>query len=165
MKQPRYYFSNLRRTGRYVNRWDLLTLVIILSLLFLLASGASQMAAPYQIGQAIPITLNPLALPHYAIRTMLRLFIALMISLLLTFIFGAWAAKSERAEKLIIPAVDILQSVPVLSFLSITIVDLFDYFPIVCSGLSVRRSLRLLRRKCGICCSGCINLCGRCHMI
>jgi len=80
MKQPRYYFSNLRRTGRYVNRWDLLTLVIILSLLFLLASGASQMAAPYQIGQAIPITLNPLALPHYAIRTMLRLFIALMIS-------------------------------------------------------------------------------------
>ena len=129
MKQTRLYFSNLKQSTRYINRWDLLTLVIILSCLFLLANGASQMALPYQLGQSIPISLDPIMLPSYAIRTVLRLFIALLISLIVTFIFGAWAAKSPRAEKLIIPAVDILQSVPVLSFLSITIIGFIRLFP------------------------------------
>lgn len=129
MKEPRYYLPTFKWKERYINRWDLITMVIVFSCLFLLALGARQMTLPYQIGESIPITLDPLALPFYAVRTVLRLFIALLVSLLMTFIFGTWAAKSERAEKIIIPAVDILQSVPVLSFLSITVVGFIRLFP------------------------------------
>lgn len=129
MKQSLYYFSHLRRTQRYINHWDILAVVMILSGLFLLATGASQMASPYKLGEPIAISLNPLYLPHYALRTTLRLFIALLVSLLVTFIFGAWAAKNEKAEQVIIPIVDILQSVPVLSFLSITVVGFIQLFP------------------------------------
>ncbi len=78
------------------------------------------MAASYQLGDIIPIHLEPSYLPIYALRTVIRLFTALLLSLLFTFIFGSLAAKNRHAERLIIPAVDILQSVPVLSFLSIT---------------------------------------------
>ena len=46
----------------------------------------------------------------------------MICSLLFTFVFGTWAAKSRRAERIIIPLIDILQSVPVLGYLSITLV-------------------------------------------
>ncbi len=62
-------------------------------------------------------------------RTVLRLFIALFFSILFTFIVGAFAAKNRRAEQVIIPAIDILQSIPVLSFLSITVTVFIQLFP------------------------------------
>lgn len=102
------------------NYWDVLAFIIIFTLIILIAFGAKQMAASYQLGDIIPIHLEPSYLPIYALRTVIRLFTALLLSLLFTFIFGSLAAKNRHAERLIIPAVDILQSVPVLSFLSIT---------------------------------------------
>jgi len=103
------------------NYWDLLAMCIIFGIIILLIWGAMQMVAPYDLGKPIPISLKPSYLPIYALRTVLRMFIALFFSLLFTFIFGAWAAKSKRAERIIIPLIDIMQSIPVLSFLSITI--------------------------------------------
>jgi NitT/TauT family transport system permease protein len=87
------------------------------------------MATPYQLGDQIPISLDPINLPFYALRTVLRLFGALIFSILFTFIIGAWAAKNRRAEQVIIPAIDILQSIPVLSFLSITVTGFIHLFP------------------------------------
>jgi NitT/TauT family transport system permease protein len=87
------------------------------------------MAIPYQIGEQIPISLDPINLPFYALRTVIRLFIALIFSLFFTFVIGAWAAKRRRAAKIIIPAIDILQSIPVLSFLSITVTGFIRLFP------------------------------------
>lgn len=87
------------------------------------------MATPYALGDPLPISLNPIQLPFYASRTVLRLFIALIFSIVFTFIVGALAAKNRRAEQLIIPAIDILQSVPVLSFLAITITGFIHLFP------------------------------------
>ncbi|MDP3559530.1 MAG: ABC transporter permease subunit [Legionellaceae bacterium] len=87
------------------------------------------MASPYALGQHINISLAPQYLPLYALRTVLRMFIALFFSLLFTAIVGTLAAKNKRAEKLIIPAIDILQSIPVLSFLSITITGFIHLFP------------------------------------
>ena len=129
MTSIRYYFSNQERVKKFFNKWDLLTLLIILSIFFATAWNAKQMAIPYQVGQAIEISLNPAYLPGYAMRTVLRMFIALLFSLLFTLTIGTWAAKSKRAAKLLIPAIDILQSVPVLSFLSITIVGFIRLFP------------------------------------
>jgi NitT/TauT family transport system permease protein len=103
------------------NHWDLLVLCLIVGAIVLLVWAAKQMATPYDLGQTIPISLDPKHLPMYAVRTVLRMFIALFCALIFTFIFGTWAAKSKRAERIIIPIIDIMQSLPVLSFLSITV--------------------------------------------
>lgn len=129
MRQSRYYFTNQESKRRLLSPWDILVLLILVSILFGLAWTSRQMATPYQLGQPIEISLAPSMLPFYAMRTVLRMFIALAISLMVTFVFGAWAAKSRRAEEVIVPAVDVLQSVPVLSFLSITVVGFIHLFP------------------------------------
>ncbi|WP_419421125.1 ABC transporter permease [Legionella sp. D16C41] len=88
-----------------------------------------QMAVPYQLGDPLPISLNPAKLPFYAARTVLRMFIALILSIVFTFIVGTIASRNRRAEQIIIPAIDILQAVPVLSFLSITVTGFIHLFP------------------------------------
>jgi NitT/TauT family transport system permease protein len=129
MNNPRYYFSNRENITRYINHWDLFLLLLILSVIFFLGWAGAQMATPYQLGNPIPISLEPSKLPFYAVRTVLRMFIALLASLLFTFTIGTLAAKNRRAEQLIIPAIDILQSIPFLSFLSITVTGFITLFP------------------------------------
>jgi NitT/TauT family transport system permease protein len=111
------------------NRWDVIALILVLAILLLLAWAASQMTTPYHLGQAINISLSPHDLPNYALRTAMRIFIALIFSFLFTLTFGTWAAKSKYAGQIIIPAIDILQSIPVLGFLSITVVGFIHLFP------------------------------------
>lgn len=125
----RFYFSNQASKKRLLSPWDLLILLILISVLFALGWSSRQMATPYELGKPIQISLDAHLLPGYALRTVLRMFIALTVSLIVTFIFGTWAAKSRRAEEVIVPAVDVLQSVPVLSFLSITVVGFIRLFP------------------------------------
>lgn len=110
------------------NYWDMIALTLIFTVIVLVAWGAKQMAAPYNLGETIHISLDPSHLPAYALRTTLRLFIAMFFSLVFTFTFGTLAAKNKHAERLIIPIVDILQSVPVLSFLSISIAGFIFLF-------------------------------------
>lgn len=119
MTLKKTYTRNEAIQWTYPNYWDLLALCLILGIIILLGWGARQMAVPYHIGQTIPISLDPAKLPYYALRSVLRIFIALFFSLLFTFIFATWAAKSKYAERLIIPIIDVLQSVPVLGFLAI----------------------------------------------
>lgn len=129
MSYNRFYFASRESVGRYLNLWDLLLLIIIFSVLFFLSWAGGQMATPYQLGDQLPISLNPKELPYYALRTVLRMFIALAFSMAFTLVVGAMAAKNRRAERVIIPAIDILQSVPVLSFLSITVTGFIRLFP------------------------------------
>lgn len=129
MRNSRFYFANREDVGRFINRWDLLLLILILSVLFFLGWAGKQMASPYQLGDPLPISLDPAKLPFYALRTVLRMFVALSLSIVFTFIVGAIAAKNRRSEQVIIPAIDILQSVPVLSFLSITVTGFIHLFP------------------------------------
>ena len=111
------------------NRWDILLLPLVFGGLFLLAWGSRQMAAPYEFGEALPISLDPALLPGYALRTVLRMGIALVCSLLFTFIYAKAAVSSRRAEQILIPLLDILQSVPILGFLSITVLWFVHLFP------------------------------------
>lgn len=129
VRTNRFYFASPDKVGRFINRWDFLLLIIIFAVLFFLGWAGSQMATPYQLGDQMPISLAPIHLPFYALRTVLRLFIALVFSILFTFLVGALAAKNRRAEQVIIPAIDILQSIPVLSFLSITVTGFIHLFP------------------------------------
>jgi len=129
MSKVRFYLFSQTKSLRFINEWDLVAFIVIFGVLFTFAWGASQMTTPYALGQPIAITLDPHALPLYSARTVLRMFAALILSLLFTFTFGTWAAKSKRAEQIIIPAIDVLQSVPVLSFLAITVVGFIRLFP------------------------------------
>lgn len=119
---PRPTYSKNEVTSWPVpNYWDAVALCFVVALLVLLGWGAKEMLVQFNIGQQSTISLNPVYLPYYALRSVLRMLIALGFSLIFTFIFGTWAAKSRSAEKLIIPLIDILQSVPVLGFLTITV--------------------------------------------
>ena len=129
MDNNRVYFANRENVSRFFNRWDLLILILVFSVLFFLGWASQQMATPYSLGEPLPISLEPTQLPFYALRTVLRMFIALIISIIFTFVVGALAAKNRRAEQVIIPAIDVLQSVPVLSFLAITITGFIHLFP------------------------------------
>ena len=111
------------------NFWDVLVLSIVLGILAAIAWGTSQMTLPYQVGKPIEISLDPSALPRYAVSTVLRMFIALFFSLLFTFSVAPLAAKNRHAEKFIIPFIDIMQSIPVLGMLSITVVGFTKLFP------------------------------------
>jgi NitT/TauT family transport system permease protein len=111
------------------NLWDVAALILVLSGVILLTYGSRKMSLPFQLGETIPISLDPKNLPFYGLETALRMFIALVFSLLFTFTIGTWAAKSERAGKVLIPMIDILQSVPVLGYLSITVIGFIAIFP------------------------------------
>lgn len=122
-------FMNAYKGRLYPNFWDMVALLFALGLIALLAWDAKQMSAPYHLGQPVNISLDPGHLPGYALRTVLRMLIALFFSLLFTFIFGTWAAKSRRAGRIIIPIIDICQSIPILGFLSVAIVGFISLFP------------------------------------
>ena len=108
--------------------WDIGVLMLIIAGLFLLASTAGDMVSAYELGDPIQIDLSPTALPYYASRTILRMFIALFISLLCAFFFGALAAKNPLAEKIIIPAIDVMQSIPVIGFLEVSFLWIITAF-------------------------------------
>jgi NitT/TauT family transport system permease protein len=122
-------FMTTYKRRLYPNFWDIVALLFALGIIALLAWDAKQMSAPYHLGQVIPISLEPRYLPGYALRTVLRMLIALCFSLLFTFIFGTWAAKNRRAGQIIIPIIDICQSIPILGFLSVAIVGFISLFP------------------------------------
>jgi NitT/TauT family transport system permease protein len=111
------------------NYWDAIALVLVIGVLISLGWGAKKMAAPFEIGDMLSISLDPVNLPYYGLRSVLRMLVGMICSLAFTFTVGTWAAKSRRAERIIIPAIDILQSVPVLSFLSLTIWGFIALFP------------------------------------
>jgi len=111
------------------NTWDLVALPLVLGLLALIAWGSLAMSARYHLGQQLAISLDPWNLPEYALRTVLRMAWALVASLIFSLAYAALAAKSRQAEKILIPLLDVLQSVPILGFLSITVTGFIALFP------------------------------------
>ena len=111
------------------NRWDWILLPLVLAVLAAVAFGAMQMTRPFTVGEATPISLDPAYLPYYLLRTMLRMFTALACSLIFAFVFAAIASKYRAAEKVMIPLLDVLQSVPILGFQAIAIAPFIALFP------------------------------------
>ncbi len=109
--------------------WDIVALPLVLGILALVAWGGAAMSVPYEAGQPLTISLDPSALPGYALRTVLRMAWALVASLIFSLAYAALAAKSRQAEKILIPLLDVLQSVPILGFLSITVTGFIALFP------------------------------------
>jgi NitT/TauT family transport system permease protein len=114
---------------RIFSLWDLAAVLLVLGVLVLLAQTSREMMAPLPTPGLGAINLDPSALPQYALRTSLRMLAAMALSLLFTFTYATWAAKSRRAEQVLIPLLDILQSVPVLGFISVSVVFFLSLAP------------------------------------
>jgi NitT/TauT family transport system permease protein len=106
---------------------DLLVLVVVCGVIGALFSFGRQIAAPYQ--QNVKINLSLWALPKYTMFSLARGFAAYALSLLFTLAYGTIAAHNRRAERVLIPALDVLQSLPVLAFLPEIVLAMIRLFP------------------------------------
>ncbi len=119
-------FASARRLPNLI---DAAAMLCIVGLLVAVTHAAQGTLQPLPADAAMVIHLDPAYLPGYALRTTLRMFAALLFSLIFTFTYATWAAKSRRAAMVLIPLLDILQSVPILGFLSFTTVFFMSLFP------------------------------------
>src|SRR6202046_4538059 len=108
--------------ARLFSRWDVLAFLLILGLLVFLGEASRHLFEPLTELQQQPMSLDPRNLPEYAAPPTLPLLIAMVLSLIFTFTYATLAAKNKQAERILIPVLDILQSVPILGFISVTVV-------------------------------------------
>jgi NitT/TauT family transport system permease protein len=122
---------------RLPNVWDVIAILCVFATLISVAHVARGTLVRIDTPGATEISLDPWRLPEYAVRTTLRMFAALAASLVFTFTYGTAAAKSQRASIILIPLLDILQSVPILGFLTFTVVFFMNLFPGQVLGLEL----------------------------
>ncbi len=116
-------------TSAWPNRYDAIVFFAVGALFVAIVQAARWMHQPLANLELNPVSLDPWNLPQYAFLTTLRMFAALGVSLLFTFLVAPLAAKSKKAARIIIPALDILQSVPVLGFLTFTVLFFIALYP------------------------------------
>ena len=110
-------------------RWDVVAIALVFGLLIYLGEAAHGLTQPLAGLEATPISLDPWKLIGYSARSALRMLIAMIASLVFTFSYATLAAKSRRAEAVLVPLLDILQSVPILGFISVTVVFFLSLTP------------------------------------
>jgi NitT/TauT family transport system permease protein len=114
---------------RLPNIFDIAAILVIVAGLIAVSHAARHTLVPLAASGATVIHLDPAYLPGYALRTTLRMFAALFVSLVFTFTYAPWAAKSRRARLVLIPVLDILQSLPIFGFLTFTVTFFMGLFP------------------------------------
>ena len=121
-------FTSLGRRA-LPNQFDLFALVFISAVLVAVVHASKGAMLPLKAPGATDVKLSFAYLPYYALRTTLRMFIAMGFSLVFTFTYSTLAAKSRRAERVMIPILDVLQSVPILGFLAFLVPFFVGLFP------------------------------------
>lgn len=119
LKQPKFF----------PNTYDFLAFLFILSIFAAISVGVQEANQSLQDLRSTPIVLSVSNLPKYALFTTLRIFAAIILSLISTFVLATLAAKNRRMQMIIIPLVDIMQSVPILGFLAFTVSFFIGIFP------------------------------------
>jgi NitT/TauT family transport system permease protein len=130
-------YPSMAAGWRLPNAWDAAAFLCVIGALIAVGHVAQGTMTRIDAPGATEVTLDPRHLPAYAIRTTLRMFAALAASLLFTFTYGTAAAKSRRAALVLVPVLDILQSVPILGFLTFTVVFFMNLFPGQVLGLEL----------------------------
>lgn len=113
---------------------DLIIILFIGSIIYAISSLNTLYSKPTEI---VSLDLSPLKLPLYAIFSLMRMFFAYIISLIFTIIYAYNAAYKKSLEKILIPLLDILQSIPVLSFLPPVFMAVISMFPGSKLGLEI----------------------------
>src|SRR3954454_20800376 len=134
---PATLFPSMAASRRLPNAWDVLAILCVFAALIAVGHVAKGTLVSVSAPGAVEVSLNPWRLPEYAVRTTLRMFAALAASLLFTFTYGTACAKSRRAALVLVPVLDVLQSVPILGFLTFTVVFFMGLFPGQVMGLEL----------------------------
>ncbi len=114
---------------------DLMFLLFAGGVVGMLIMMAHQAATPLEAKTVISLSLW--SLPRYTLMSLCRGFAAYILSLVFTLVYATVAAHNHRAEKLMIPALDVLQSIPVLSFLPTVVLAMIALFPTREIGLEI----------------------------
>jgi NitT/TauT family transport system permease protein len=121
--------------------FDVLVLLTLASLVFLMVEATETVVGPRR-GKVV-IDLSAWSLPRYVGWSLFRSFAAFGLSLIFTFVYGYIAAKFRRAERFMVPLLDILQSVPVLGFMPSLMLTLIAIFPLSNFGLELASILMI----------------------
>ena len=108
---------------------DALVLLTLFGLLWSVLHFGHGMLVAFNPTAAPDLDVSTSQIPYYAGRTLLRMWIAFCFSLFFAILLGYLAAKNAAARAVILPALDVLQSVPVLGFLSATVTGFMAMFP------------------------------------
>jgi NitT/TauT family transport system permease protein len=120
---------------------DLLVLAGFAGLVFGIGRVAHEWTG--QLRPAVEIDLSPLALPRYALFSLSRGLIAYAFSLLFTLAYGYWAARDRNAERVLVPLLDILQSIPILGFMPWLVLTMVALLPTSNVGLELAAVLMM----------------------
>src|ERR1700687_6500601 len=124
---------------------DALLLIVMAALIAGMVALARRWTAPLR--PASDIDLSVWALPKYTLLSLARGFAAYALSLGFTLVYGTIAAHSHRAERVMIPILDILQGIPVLGFLSGLVLGMVALFPHSNIGLGLPRVRMIFHRQ------------------
>ncbi len=116
--------------SEFRSRWsigDVLLPLAIISLIFIVVQTASKFTGTYDDEYVINLSLS--FLPTYALQTLVRMLAAYGLSLIFSLVYAYVAYRSTTWSKVLIPLLDILQSIPVLSFLPAVVLALVSLFP------------------------------------
>ncbi|MFB7108413.1 ABC transporter permease [Streptomyces sp. NPDC056291] len=108
---------------------DLVVAAAVVVLLYLTLRVGKGITVSFSTSQSAKVDTGVGQLPYDAARSLLRMFVALVLSTAFTFVYAYAAAKSRRLERILVPALDILQSVPVLAFLTVAVTGFVALFP------------------------------------
>ncbi|WP_433192391.1 ABC transporter permease [Nocardia sp. CA-107356] len=109
---------------------DVVVFVGAAVLIWAVVQISTSVAVPFdETTAAATVSTDARELPYYAARSLLRMFAALALSIAFTFVYATAAARLRRTRAVLLPALDILQSVPILGFLSITVSGFIALFP------------------------------------
>lgn len=133
-------FVHIRSGGNFISSslTNLFALCVIFGLLAFVIWSAEDLSTP--MSQAFVYThvsLDYSQLPYYALCTSLRLWIGIIFSMMFSIIYATLAAKSERLGSVLIPLLDVLQSIPILGYISFTFTLFMALFPRSVMGIEM----------------------------
>jgi NitT/TauT family transport system permease protein len=124
--------------GRRLNVYDLILAVGIIAVGYIVVKLGQSMTVNFAAGRTeVKLNTDISNVPYYAARSLLRMFIALFLSLVFTLVYGTAAARLRRAEKVLVPILDVLQSIPILVFLPVALTFFIKIFPNSLLGLEL----------------------------
>lgn len=126
MAQSQQLFQTSQHSKKFFTWGDLAALALVAVLLFI---GTNLAFGTPSVVLGPDISLSPTILPWYTLFSIGRMTAAYALSVVFTLLYGRAAANSRRAEQFLMPLLDVLQSVPILSFLPVVLLSLSAFFP------------------------------------
>lgn len=125
----KYQSITTKKIKKNFNIWDAFAITLVIWLFVALKNTMGYMYSPVPLSLGNTLSLDPIHLPEYAFRSIIRIFLALTASIIFSVIYALVAAKNKYLQKAMISLLDIMQSIPILGYLSFTLAGFIALFP------------------------------------